>query len=96
MVLPLSVSAGLILVVAGSGRGEEPSGKVPPPDSNPFDGVQSEENLVRSSRKFATSANHRFQFQKGGQLFIRTDDETLPIPGVRVSNEDRSPVAIHG
>jgi hypothetical protein len=44
----------------------------------------------------AVSANRRFQFQKRRQLFIRTHNETLSVTVMRVCNEDRSPVGIHG
>jgi len=37
------------------------------------------------------SSNRRFQFQKSGQLFIGTHNETLSIAAMRVGNEDRSP-----
>jgi hypothetical protein len=36
--------------------------------------------------------NRRFQFQKRGQLFIRSNNETLSIIAMRVTNPDRSPV----
>jgi len=38
--------------------------------------------------------NHRFQFQKRHQLFIRTHNKTLSIVAVRVSNLDRSPLRV--
>jgi hypothetical protein len=38
--------------------------------------------------------NRPFQFQKCGQYFIGTHDETLSV-AMRVSNPDRSPVAIN-
>jgi hypothetical protein len=41
-------------------------------------------------------ANHRFEFHKSSQLFIRTHDEALSVVAMRVSNEDRSPIGIHG
>ena len=31
-----------------------------------------------------------FQFQKRGQLFIRTHNETLSVAAMRVSNENRA------
>jgi hypothetical protein len=40
------------------------------------------------SRKLAASANRRFEFHKNGQLFIRTHNETLPIPAMRARYED--------
>jgi hypothetical protein len=36
-----------------------------------------------------------FEFQKRGQLFIRSDDKTLSIVAMRVCNPDRSPVGIN-
>jgi hypothetical protein len=39
--------------------------------------------------------NCRFQFQKRRQFFIRTHNETLSVATMRVSNPDRSPVAIN-
>jgi hypothetical protein len=37
----------------------------------------------------------RFEFQKSGQLFIRTHNETLSVVAVCVCNPDRSPTKIH-
>ena len=34
------------------------------------------------------SSNRRFEFQKRGQLFIGTDNETLSIAAMRVCKED--------
>src|SRR5262249_13315748 len=36
--------------------------------------------------------NRLLQFQKRGQQFIRTHNETLPVAAMWVGNEDRSPV----
>jgi hypothetical protein len=41
-------------------------------------------------------SNRRFKFHKRSQLFIRADNETLSVAAMRVSNEDRLPVRIHG
>jgi len=41
-------------------------------------------------------ANHRFEFDKRRQFFICARNETLPIIAVRIRNEDRSLVEIHG
>ena len=38
--------------------------------------------------------NRGFKFQKSGQLFISTHNETLSVAAMSVSNEDRSPVGI--
>jgi hypothetical protein len=38
----------------------------------------------------------RFKFNKRSQLFIRVHNEPLSIVAMRVSNEDRSSVRIHG
>jgi len=40
--------------------------------------------------------NRRFQFEKRGQLFIGTHNETLSVVAMRVNNPDRSPVRING
>jgi len=37
----------------------------------------------------------RFKFDKRSQLFIRTHNEALSIAAMRVTNPDRSPVAIN-
>jgi hypothetical protein len=37
-----------------------------------------------------------FKFQKRCQLFVGVHNETLPVAAMCVSNEDRSPFAIHG
>ena len=42
------------------------------------------EYLATLSSLFAASADHRFQFKKRGQLFIRTHNETLS------ASEDRA------
>jgi hypothetical protein len=64
----------------GSGRGEEPSGgECPPPDSDPFNDVEFWKNLVRMSRQFAASLNHRFEFQKRSQLFIRAHNALIRV-----------------
>jgi hypothetical protein len=47
------------------------------------------------SKQFAASANHRFEFDKRRQFFIRTHKETLSV-AMRVSNPDRSPLGING
>jgi hypothetical protein len=36
--------------------------------------------------------HRRFQFQKRGQLFIRTHNETLSVAAMRISNPDCSPI----
>jgi hypothetical protein len=40
--------------------------------------------------------NCRFEFHKRSQYLIGTHNETLPVIAMRVSDEDRSPVRIHG
>jgi len=40
------------------------------------------------------SQNRRVEFEKGGQLFIRTHNETLSVAAMRVNNPDCSPVGI--
>jgi len=62
---------------------------------DPFNGAEFGKNLAYLSIKLASSANRRFEFEKRGQLFIRTHDEPLSIAAMRVNNEDRSPVGIH-
>jgi hypothetical protein len=70
--------------------------KCPPPDSNPFSGVEFGKNLARLSRQFAASVDRGFEFHKSGLLFIGAHNETVPIIAVRVSNPDRSPFGIDG
>jgi hypothetical protein len=41
------------------------------------------------------SANRRFEFHEGDQLFIRTHNETLSVVAMCVCNPDRSPVGIN-
>jgi len=48
-------------------------------------------NVVKCA---AASANLRFQFQKRGQLFIRTHNKPLSVIPMRISNPDCSPVGI--
>ena len=80
----------------GSGRGEEPSGGNPPPDSNPFSNAEFGKNLARLSRQFAAGTNRRFQFQKRSQLIIRMHDEPLSVIPMRVNDPYCSPATIHG
>ena len=44
-----------------------------------FIAVQFRKNLASLSRQFSAGADHRFQFDKRGQLFIRTHNESLSI-----------------
>ena len=39
--------------------------------------------------------DHRFEFHKRSQLFIRTHNEALTFAAMCVSNKDRSPARIH-
>jgi hypothetical protein len=89
MVLPFISPAVLIVCGRGSGRGEEPAGKSPPPDSNPFSGPEFGKNPANLSRQFFVSANHGFEFEKRRQFFIGTHDETLSVVVVRVNNRGR-------
>jgi hypothetical protein len=77
------------------GRGEEPSGKNSPPDSDPFSDAEFGKNLASVSNQFAASPNHGFQFYKRSQLFIRMHNETLSVAAMCVSNPDRSPFEIN-
>jgi hypothetical protein len=52
-------------------------------------------NLASLSRLFAASTDRRFEFQKRGQLLIRTHNETLSIVAMSVCNPECSPAAIH-
>ena len=52
--------------------------------------------FLRNSYALSVQSNRRFQFQKRGQLFIRTDNVTLSVVAVCVSNPDRSPLRIYG
>jgi hypothetical protein len=53
-------------------------------------------NVANLSNQFAATPNRRFQLFKSRQFFIRTHNEALSVIAVRVSNEDRSPVEVHG
>jgi hypothetical protein len=87
--------AGLTQLIAGPEGAKNPAGTSPPPDSDPFSYVEFGKDLVRLSSQFAASADSRFEFQKHGQLFIRTRNDTLAIVAMRVNNPERFPVAIH-
>src|SRR6516162_6879636 len=52
--------------------------------------------FLRNSYALSVQSNRRFQFQKRGQLFIRTDNVTLSVVAVCVSNPARSPLRIYG
>jgi hypothetical protein len=53
-------------------------------------------NLANPSNQFTATANHRFEFQKRRQLFIRAHNETLSVVAMRVCNPDCSTARIHG
>jgi hypothetical protein len=69
-------------VIAGPEGAKNPAGESPPPDSDPFDGVESGKNLASLSSQFAARANSRFEFQKRSQLFIRSHNETFSVVAV--------------
>jgi hypothetical protein len=52
-------------------------------------------NLANLSNQFAASADRRFEFQKRGQQFIRSHNETPSVAAMCVCNPDRSPVGIN-
>jgi hypothetical protein len=43
---------------------------------------------IRSFRRLSVRANHRFQFHKRSQLFLRSHNQTLSVAAMCVSNED--------
>ncbi len=49
----------------------------------------------RKSSSFRAATDRRFEFDKGRQLFIRTDNEPLPIASMCVCNPDCLPVGIN-
>ena len=51
--------------------------------------------MIRSDLRTG-SANRRFQFEKGRQLFIRTHNEAFSVVAMCVGNPDCSPVGING
>jgi hypothetical protein len=76
----------ILTAVAGLEGGEEPAGKDPPPDSDPFNDAESQKNLGSLSRQFAVSASRRFKFHKRSQLFIRVHDEMLIVAAMCIKN----------
>jgi hypothetical protein len=53
-------------------------------------------NPASLSSRFTATPSRRFKFHNRHQLLIRMHNETLSVVAIRVSNEDRSPVRIHG
>jgi hypothetical protein len=53
-------------------------------------------NLANPSNQFAATANHRFEFQKRSELFIRAHNERLSVVAMRVCNPDCSTARSHG
>ena len=49
----------------------------------------------RIARISALQPDCRFEFQKSGQLFLRSHNETLSVVSMCVCNPDRSPIGIH-
>jgi hypothetical protein len=71
-------------------------GKCPPPDSDPFNDAEFGQNLASSSSQFAATPNRRFEFDKSGQLFIRTHNEPLSVIAMCVHDPDCSSLKIDG
>jgi hypothetical protein len=94
ILFPLLFPAALISWIAGSDRGEKPSGKSPPPNSNPFSDGEFGKNLSCSSSTVGASANCPFQFLKRRQLFIGVHNETLSVIAVSIDIPDRSPFTV--
>ena len=79
-----------------SGRGEEPSGESPPPDSRSALVTPSLQKISPTRQTNSPQlTNQRFQFQKRRQLIIRTHHETPSIIAMCVNDEDRPPVGIN-
>jgi hypothetical protein len=96
-VLPLFFPAALIQLVAVPEETKNPAGRCPPSNSDPFSDAEFAKNYATvSSKKRAATPNRRFEFEKRSELFIRVHNEPLSVIAMRVSNEDRSPVAIQG
>jgi hypothetical protein len=45
--------------------------------------------------RFGQPSNRRFEFNKRGQLFLRSHNETLSVAALGVSDPDRSPALGH-
>jgi hypothetical protein len=69
---------------------------LPIPGNNFARRVELGKKLASLSRKLAVSADRLLQFHKRRQLFIRVHNETLSVVAMCVSNQDRSPIGIHG
>jgi hypothetical protein len=52
--------------------------------------------LIPGGHQRGAAPNHRFKFQKRSQLFMGVYDEALSVAAMRISNEDRSSLAVHG
>jgi hypothetical protein len=77
--------------IAGLEEAKNLAGESPPPDSDPFNGVEFGEKPACLSRQFAAKANPRFEFEKRGQQFIRSHNVTFPVAPMCVRNPDCSP-----
>jgi hypothetical protein len=58
--------------------------------------MASNESLVEPITFTLSGSNRRFNFDESRQPFIRTHNETLSVVAMRISNEDCSPITIHG
>jgi hypothetical protein len=79
---------------AGPEGAENQPGKYPPPDSDPFSGVEFCKNPGCVSSQFAATASRGFEFEKRRQHFMRVDNEALSVVAVSIHNPDRSPFTI--
>ena len=67
----------LFLLIAGREKAKNLAGKCPPPDSDPFDGVESREDYASWSRQFGADAN-RPAFNSKNAVSFSSARTTLP------------------
>ncbi len=60
------------------------------------EGITFKHDSTDAARQVMHAYEIRPRADKRGQLFIRTDDETLSVVAVRICNPDRSPLGING
>jgi hypothetical protein len=96
MLLPSFFPAGLILWKCGSGRGEELAGKsvLRLIQIRLVTSIFGQNSLARQVNS-PQITNRRLEFQKRGQLFVCTRNETLSVVAMRVCNPDCSPAEIN-
>ncbi len=92
MVLPFFAPACfLVSVTVGVKEAKEPAGKSLRPLHN-LRLIEFGKNPACLSSQFVARANHRFEFHKPAEFFVRVHNEPVSVAAMRVRNPDRAEI----